>query len=97
MIGIVGIDPNIVKVTMRAARNVAEALTAVIAGDERSAWFVDLVLVLWIYDQIRVIKGTPNHVLTAIERNPCFPAIVRAIQAILRHHSFNECIDNVWF
>src|SRR5258706_11305932 len=97
MIRIVGIDPNIMKVTVCAARNVAEALTAIIAGDKRSAWFVDLVLVLWIYDQIRVIKGTPDHVLAAIEGRPCFPAIVRAIETIPGHRSFNEGIDNVWF
>ena len=33
MIGIVRIDPDVVKVTMRAARNITEALAAVITGD----------------------------------------------------------------
>ena len=62
MIGVIRIDPDVVKIAVRAARDVAEALTAVVAGDQRTVGFVDFVFVFRIDNQVGEVEGTPDHV-----------------------------------
>src|SRR5438093_10417184 len=95
MVGVRRIDPDIVEVAMRAARDVAETLSAIIAGNERQIRLVDLVGILRIDNEIRKVERTPNHVLTAIARLPCLAAIIRTIEAVLRRFRLNERIDEV--
>ena len=64
------------KIAVRAARDIAEALAAVAARDQRPAGFVNLVLVFWIDDQVSEIEWPPDHVLTTIEMSPCFAVII---------------------
>ena len=49
---LVGIDPDVVQVAVRAAADVGEALAAVVADDQREVGLEDAVLVLRIDDQV---------------------------------------------
>ena len=97
MIRIVWIDPDIVKVAVRTAGNVAEALATVLAHNQASACLVDLVLVLGIDDQVGKIKWPPNHTLTPVESGPSPAPVIRAVQAVLGRFGLDEGIDNAGF
>src|SRR5208283_2560754 len=80
---------------VRAPRNVTEALAAVRADGQASAWLVNRVLVLRVHDQIGEVKGAPDHVLAAVERGPGSSAVFRAVQAIPGRLGFDEDINDV--
>src|SRR6267154_338321 len=50
------IDPDVVKVPVRAVADAAEALTAVRADDERTIGLEDAVFILWIHDEVGEIE-----------------------------------------
>ena len=77
MVGIMGINPEVVEVAMRGAGNVAEAAAAVAAHDQASAGLVKRVLVLGIHDQVGEIERAPDHILAAVQRGPGPSAIAR--------------------
>src|ERR1043165_495336 len=67
MIGIVRIDPNIVKVSVRSTGYIAKAAAAVAAGYQRPVRLVNLVFIFRIDDQVGEVEWTPDHVLTSIQ------------------------------
>ncbi len=95
VIGIVWIDPDVVEVAVRAARNVAETLAAIVADDEWTIRLVNFLFVFWIDDQVGEVKRTPDHVLAAILRSPRLPAIIGTIQTVLGSLRFDKRIDNL--
>src|SRR5713101_8818487 len=95
MVGVRRIDPDVVEIAVRSAGDVAEALAAVIAGDERSVGLVNLVFVFRIDDQVREVERTPDHGLAAIELLPGRAGIIGAIKRILGWLGFDEGVDDV--
>src|SRR5207245_1420715 len=90
IVGVVRIDPDIVKVSVRAAGDVAEALAAVVARNQRSVRLVDFVFVFGIDNQVREVEWAPDHVLAAIELSPGLSPIIGTVKAILRYLSFDK-------
>jgi hypothetical protein len=94
---VVGVDPEVVEVAVRAARDVREALAAIVAHDEREVRLVNLVLVLRVDDEVGEVEGSPDHVLAAVELCPRLAAVVRAIEPVLRDDRLDGGVDDVRF
>src|SRR5262245_59305099 len=95
LIGVVRIDPEVVVIAVRPASNVAEALAAVVAGDQWAVGLVKLVLVLRVHDQVGEVERTPDHALAAVKRRPRLAAVVGAIKTVLRHFGFDYGVNDV--
>src|SRR5262249_47324770 len=79
-VAIVGVDPNVMKVAMRAAGDGAETLPAIHAQKKRRVGLEDFVFVLGIDDQVAEIKRPPDKKAAGIEARPIFSAVIRAVQ-----------------
>ena len=80
MLRIVRINPNVVEIPVSAARNIAEAFSAVAAHDQAEVRLINFVFVLGVDDQVGKIKRTPHHQLAAVTLLPGFSAILGAKQ-----------------
>src|SRR5579863_277837 len=79
MIGVVGVHPNIVHVTMHPVRYPAETFSTVLTHDHAQVRLVNLVLVLGIHHQVRKIKWTPDHQIAGVATRPALAPIIRAV------------------
>src|ERR1051325_6517861 len=95
MVGVLGIDPDVVKVPVRPAGDIAEALSPVSADDQRAVRFEYLILIFRVDDQIGKVKGAPDHGLAAVKRPPGHSSVVRAIEAVARRLGLDEGIDDI--
>src|SRR5205807_8428861 len=95
VVGVARIDPPVMDVSVRAARDAAEALPPVGADDEPAVDFVDSVRTTRIHDEICEVERPPDHVLAAIEHLPRLAAVLGAIQRVLWRHRFDEGVHDV--
>jgi hypothetical protein len=81
MFGVLGIDPHIVEVAVRRARNHVERLSSIVAEQQNEIWFENLVFIFGIDDQVAEIKRPPHHVIAGIELGPGRTAVVGPIES----------------
>ncbi len=93
VLGVVGVDPQVVPVAVRAAAAGGEAAPAVIAGDELEVGLEEPVGVLRIDDQPREVERPPHHALAAVAGFPGRAAVRGAVQR--RAGRLDEGVDDV--
>src|SRR5882672_1605173 len=75
MIGVLRVDPDVVKITVRASDDTAETLAAIFAHDEYEVGFVQFVFVFRIDQQVCKIKRPPHHPTAAVAFFPSLAAV----------------------
>ena len=80
-VGVLWIDPHIVEISVRRARDHVEALPSIVAQQQNQIGLEYLVFVRWIDDQIAEVERTPHDIIARILRGPCRPAVVRSIES----------------
>src|ERR1700675_301701 len=78
MIGVIGIDPNIVEVAVSTLRDGAETLAAIFTHDQHKIGLINFIFVFGIDDQVAKIERAPHHPIAAVALLPGLSSIVGA-------------------
>src|SRR5262249_9623315 len=79
-VAIVGVDPNVMKVAMRAAGDGAETLPAIHAQKKRRVGLEDFVFVLGIDDRVAELTRRPDKKAGGIGARQFFPAVIQVVR-----------------
>ncbi len=93
---ILWVDPHIVEVAVRRARNHVERLSSIVAQQQNEIGFENLVFIFWIDDEVTEIKRTPHHVIAGIQLGPRRSSVVGAVKPS-SFFGFDVGIDHLRF
>src|SRR5262249_34017555 len=94
-LGVAGIDPQVMVITVVQALYALERLAAVDALQHRHLRAPDHVRIPWIDSDRRVIPGSLAQIMAGVDQLPGIAAIIRSVKSSL--FGFDQRIDPAWF